>query len=298
MTLALQVYSADFVKKVLVEEFSTEKCQFCPEASMHLQQLIDDEPDKFVALVHHAGFETDWLTNAADIEYEWFYNSGDMYAPAFMVDRTAVDGEDSVVFGNYEEGQFMRDQAFAAYEIPAECGINVRCETDEYALTVSAYIDVERRDDSVLDSSRLTVCLVEDNIEPRRQAGAYDGYLHEHVARAYNEIWGVPIEWDGKSFHYEFVFSYEANYNVDNMKVLAFVNDYDPYDKFNCHVHNAEQVTANGGDSTIEVIKDYGSGRYGSEIFTLSGLRVDRDNLSPGIYFLLDGVNVRKVIIR
>jgi len=101
------------------------------------------------------------------------------------------------------------------------------------------------RNSNAKDGSRITVMLTEDNLSPHAQAGADGLFMHQHVTRALNSVWGQPIEWDGNKFTYEVSLGLNTIYflksdkvqagnleeewrmwNRDNLNIVAFVNYY------------------------------------------------------------------------
>ncbi len=58
---------------VLVEEFSTEKCNNCPRAAGLLESIVEREANKgrIAAVVHHSGYYTDFLTQLWDNDYRY-----------------------------------------------------------------------------------------------------------------------------------------------------------------------------------------------------------------------------------
>jgi hypothetical protein len=77
-------------RTVLIEEFTTEYCGYCPQAAAGLSSFMNtytDLAERVAIVCHHSGYYTDWLTIDASERYTWFYNDGGSYAPAFMYDR-------------------------------------------------------------------------------------------------------------------------------------------------------------------------------------------------------------------
>ena len=64
-------------RNVLIEEFTTERCVYCPQAASGLANFLKNNPDlaeRVAVACHHDGYYTDWLTIAASSSYCWFYN--------------------------------------------------------------------------------------------------------------------------------------------------------------------------------------------------------------------------------
>jgi hypothetical protein len=52
------------VKKVLLEEFTTNLCGFCPPKSHDIQVYYENNTSNSVFMTHHAGFGVDSMTNS------------------------------------------------------------------------------------------------------------------------------------------------------------------------------------------------------------------------------------------
>ena len=106
-TVGIQPSMADsltenmFERKVFLEEFTTENCNNCPAASVKLHNILElpEYEGRLIAVCHHVGFETDWLTLPEEKDYLWLYNAEGKFAPGLMIDRVPTFKETSPVFG-------------------------------------------------------------------------------------------------------------------------------------------------------------------------------------------------------
>lgn len=71
------------VKHILLEEFSTAPCGFCPDGDLVAAQLIIDHPQVFW-VTHHAGFGTDSMTVPESVTIA---NAFTTFAPGATIDR-------------------------------------------------------------------------------------------------------------------------------------------------------------------------------------------------------------------
>lgn len=64
LSAPFEVVAHDFTRNVLLEEFTTEKCPNCPRVAGFLHKALQDEriAGRAIALCHHSGYYTDWLT--------------------------------------------------------------------------------------------------------------------------------------------------------------------------------------------------------------------------------------------
>ena len=223
----------------VIEEFTTERCPNCPAAAEKLHNILRDPrySDNVVAVCHHSGFHTDWLTIPSDVEYQWFYNAGGgTYAPAMMVDRAAVDGEGSAVFSVPTQSviEARLDNRLA---LPTPLSVNVTV-TENPDKTASVRVWGERVAE-VPEDLMVTVYIVENDVKARSQAGSGDGYMHQHVNRAVNATWGEPLVWNGDSYSYEYTARLNDEWNRSNMEAVAMVGRYEADNALGCVVENA-----------------------------------------------------------
>ena len=279
-----------YQRVVLLEEFTTEKCANCPSRTQLVNEIMDSVAyqGKIVAVYHHSGFYSDFLTLPADEDYKWFYNYKSTYAPALMFDRypyfetkgrpgsgqrkpTPVSDinnrhnitkyldrrlADKPHVGFYLIGQYDNDKTITV----RMSGVrdSMFCNTDP----------------------RVTVYVVENHVEAENQAGAQGVFFHNHVMRAYNSVWGDVLTWNGDTFEYECQLPVEPEWNKDYIQVVAFVHSYDSEDPGNCAVENTRVIDF----QTILGIEDAQTHKEVKDIqyFTLDG--VHTTPLTDGIY--------------
>ena len=238
-----EVMERAFRRVVLIEEFTTEKCPNCPAAATKLHSVLANPTyaESAIAVCHHAGYYTDWLTLPESKDYTWFYNAnGATYAPAMMMDRTAtVESNTPVFFPNSES--LIRQTIDSRLAVPAEVSVGVGSEfVDNKTLTVNVFGE---RIPGV-DDVRLTVFLVENNVPAIEQAGGGEDYIHQHVLRAASSTWGDPIDWTGDTYSKDYTFELKDRWNTSELQVVAFVSRFDDSDALACGVENAAFATA------------------------------------------------------
>lgn len=254
------VYTQSLERRVLVEEFTTELCGNCPRAINTLRQCEENGYGERMSLVaHHVGYYTDWLTMPGDEEYLWFYDpagESGTFAPAVMLDRTALSGEAVPVssIGYYSDFEPVLANAT---EVPAFVSLDVSGECDgDSSSEIDISVEIERLQvfEAVSPSPRLTVYIVEDGIPHHSQAGiTSDTFTHSHVLRRnVTDIWGVPVTWDGDRSVMSFTVPVESGWNPENIGIVAFIHDYNPDDVTDCRVHNSS--VAHIGNSGVHAI--------------------------------------------
>jgi hypothetical protein len=252
-----------YPRTTLIEEFTTEYCGWCPTAAAEISSALSTYPEiaKRTAMVcHHAGYYTDWLTIDASRYYTWLYNDGgSTYAPAFMWDRYAEDGKTAVTgrLGNVDNYKSMLESRLArpAY---AKVDLTANFSAEKNQIVVSA--NCERAWDFSDNPARITLILTEDNIQAQSQSGANGSFTHQHVARAVNETWGAVLDWNNNKASYRFTFDLDASWKTDDLKVVAFISNYDGSDATNCAVENAAVVVPGNDTPNVDLGNADGKG--------------------------------------
>lgn len=232
-------------RTVLIEEFTTEYCGYCPEAAEGLSSFMNTYPDmasQVATVCHHAGYYTDWLTVDASNYYTWFYNSNGTYAPAFMYDRYAWEGNTPVE--NRQSGaEGYKSRVEPRLAVPSNVGIDLVATFNADKSKINVTAKCERCWDFSQLPARITLFLTEDNIEAHSQSGAYGSFTHQHVLRAVNEIWGTELSWTNEKALYRYSFNLDSSWKNEDLKVVAFVSGYDSSNPTNCAVENAAVCT-------------------------------------------------------
>lgn len=233
-----------FVRNVLLEEFTTEKCTNCPRVASYVHDAMN-EPEfqgRLNTMENHAGYYTDSFTATFHNDWTWFFDN--LYAPAVLYDRHAEDGEaTAVTCPNSKLELFegirkrLRETAFVSLKVTAD----VDGENQKINVKVTGS---RAKENFTKNPARITVVLTETNLAAISQAGAGGEYTHYNVGRRVNSIWGDVLEWNGDDYIYECSIPYTQNYVLDNLGILAFIHDYDPDDKTKCDVANSAAITS------------------------------------------------------
>lgn len=233
-----------FVRNVLLEEFTTEKCTNCPRVASYVHDAMN-EPEfqgRLNTMENHAGYYTDSFTATFHNDWTWFFDN--LYAPAVLYDRHAEDGAvTAVTCPNSKLELFegirkrLRETAFVSLKVTAD----VDGENQKINVKVTG---TRAKENFTKNPARITVVLTETNLAAISQAGAGGDYTHYNVGRRINSIWGDVLEWNGDDYTYECSIPYTQNYVLDNLGILAFIHDYDPDDKTKCDVANSAAITS------------------------------------------------------
>lgn len=242
-------------RKVLLEFFSTERCTACPEGHKYIDDMFADVDD-IVEIGHHSGFYTDQFTIPESVDYEWFYNPTNKYAPAVMFDRANLSDTYPTLFTYGVPVVKPTNAPELLYKecgsVPALVSLNIAHELVGRHLTMTV-------DGSQLlpiaspDSVRLCVFLTEDSIYTTTQVGATKtGFYHRFVARkSLTATWGNNIDLDG------FAKTYEADlpeeWDASKMRIVAFVVNRNSVDRNDNRVLNSAEALV---DPTATAVVD------------------------------------------
>ncbi len=290
-------------RNVLIEEFTTEQCHNCPKMAAYLHAVLSDAANagRVFAVAHHTGFNTDWLTLDGDDDLLWLYN-GSTYAPATAINRRPVftarnNGEALSAVGDPSSADELADCVADEKREPADAKISLKLTlnadstqlgVDVYGICTAAY---------ATPNPHLTVCLVENNITAKNQAGATGQFVHQHVVRANNGTWGEPVQWDNSRLHYATTFSLDEAWVKTNLEVVAFVGNYDSTDPTACITDNAAQAAiVTGGDATAITAPSASATAREVARYDLAGRRMSRGTRGIAIVKMTDGTRRKTVM--
>lgn len=252
----------DYVNRsVLLEHFSTMACSNCPTAHKTIDDALRFRND-VIHVIHHAGFRTDDLTIPASESYLWFYSdgagSGSLYAPGAMLDRTNMSAYGATDDSKSTPGPVFSPQRATLGDLidkrlstPALLTVGIANNYDpatrKLGVKVSGLIPNGSADRLNVSDPRLTIMLTEDGV-PGTQAGVsepLDGpYIHDCALRCVltDNIWGDPVTFDGANYQSkEYTFEIPADWDADQLRIVAFVSDFSQKSTNNCEVLNAAQ---------------------------------------------------------
>lgn len=285
-------------RKALLEVFSTEKCTGCPLVHAELSKILDSNK-KVVELAHHAGFYTDKFTIDESVAYEWFYTTTHgTYAPAMMLDRKNFFQKLSDIYKDNvpmisASGENVQKVLPEVLNVPALTSVNITAKGDADSRVLNIHVDgKELLPTDFLENPVLNVWLAEDHIFTETQEGAKGNYTQRHVARrCLTPTWGMPVDLS-KGYEADFKVEIPVDWNLNNLKVVAFVSNYNADDRNDCQVLNTDELHVKNCMSGIGHVSV--SGKADSfDVFTPSGICVlkkasatDLQQLPQGIYIV------------
>lgn len=297
LTDTFSIVQTDYTRNILIEEFTTEQCSNCPRMANYLHTALekDSYKERALAACHHSGYYTDWLTSTCDNSYLWFFNAGgSTYAPAIMIDRLNLGESTPVVCPSSQtELELYMDYALSQ---PAFVSVNVSAVTDtDNPQLIHVKVNGTKSVETLCDNPRIVVYALEDNVEARSQIGATD-FVHNHVKRAFNSTWGDTFEWNGDAYEYSCDFEVSSACVKENMQVVAFIYNYNTEDATDCAVANSGSALIENDATHISVA--HANDTAEAEYYTLTGRKVEAENIAKGIYVVKKGGKATKVVIR
>ncbi len=262
--------SANYVKKVLIEDYTGHLCSFCPDAARELDAILNVYPNTIGLAIHAVNnftrpyvvdsvfnpdekfiydFRTSW-GEELDAEFEIFENG----LPKGMINR--IDYNSS---GDHRK-DFGQWSSIVADELEKEVKFGINIEVTQTPLMLSDQFDVVINSEAISSMNgdyKLVVCLTENNITNWQKDGTIEdpSYIHKHVLRSFlTPTWGNDLSAEeinsGDSFSngYSFIVSdlendninysttlppftgNAGNWDINNLYVLAYIYDVSNYE--------------------------------------------------------------------
>lgn len=248
-------------KRVLLEEFTTAPCQFCPDGAVVVEEILAAYPGEVIAVGEHACFGTDAMTIQPALDYCAAFSSG---APTATVDRTLFDTETAV---GHSRGQW---QGNTVTRLGLGTPVSVDMSGSYDSTTRAVNVDFVANFVDVVPSGdiRVTLFVVEDNVTGigsgydqvnfyNTQAGhqytgagnPVIGFNHRHVLRqTVTATWGddsvIPSSpTRGTQYTQNYSFNLDNDWDDNEIKLVAFVHYYDAADVAGNEIMNAIEVT-------------------------------------------------------
>lgn len=216
----IYVKPADVKRRVLLEDFTGQRCVNCPKASDEIKALQEQYgEDNVIAVGIHSGplgFYTkgDYLGLSTEVGDEYYDHWALEYQPVGLIDRGAP-----------LEYTAWNARIREELEKTAPVEIDIELHQNDNQLTVRA--EVMGIDGTT--SGKLQLWLTEDGITAFQMMP--DGtrnmeYIHRHVFRAaINGTWGESVSVaEGETFTTkDYLFAIPEGWNADRLSVVAFV---------------------------------------------------------------------------
>jgi thiol-disulfide isomerase/thioredoxin len=235
----------DKVRKVLLEDYTGQKCPNCPGAAELAKNLQTIHGEQLIVIAVHAGF---YSIPAATGEFTADYRTPEgnelngffdiQGYPSGLVNRAEYQGNRVLFKDSWEAALNVQ------LELPVQAAITIANDYNSATRSLSCSLETEFIED--LDGTyNICVFLTESGIVSPQQSGSgvIEDYEHNHMLRAaFNGAWGSPVGTTGQGLSgevYNNVFSLTLNdgWNADHCHVVAFV-----YNTETLEIVQAEEV--------------------------------------------------------
>lgn len=217
----IEVEPVEVAKRVLIEDFTGQRCVNCPNASEMIESLQEQYgAENVIAVGIHSG---PFSKTASGRPLSLWTETGDYYFNSWNIDAQPTGVIDrKTVSSTYQSwGTIVRD----ALQASAPLTLGATTSYDEATRTVTINVNAK----GVLDvTGKLQLWLIEDNITDMQampDGSINNNYVHNHVFRtAVNGQDGedFSIAWDEeKTVTSTYVLN--EDWNAENMSVVAFV---------------------------------------------------------------------------
>lgn len=238
--------ASGFTHNVLIENFTTGQCQYCPAGHERLSEGVAPLTDNVVWVAHHTGYGSDPMTlsqsediagyyagNTADSWVPGLFGTNGCWAPAMAIDRNgeyAEGAEAGGVVGSVGDAGDITAMLMQDLNTPAKVtlewdGLSYNASTREVSVTVKGMML-----ESFSDELHMNVWVVEDGIAGTQvdaSAGGTVSYTHNHVLRTLvTPTWGENIFNNTNAyanFNKTYTFTLANNINADNAHLVAFI---------------------------------------------------------------------------
>ena len=300
-------------QKNLLEQFTSQYCTYCPRGVTFFSDLISQRDD--IAWVSvHGNMQTGndiYTINAGDTISSYEGVSG---FPSASFNRTFIPDfaqkEDEIAYGlGYDMSyrQQVVEMFSQAVDYTAEApsfvtlgiGQVYNPETREIMITVSG--EGVKNAAEILASYGITVMLTENGLKARQlnEGKWVNDFEHHYVLRAVlGKCTGNAINWNGDNFTATFTYTIPADYEKDNMYVVAFVApmiELGVTPHVAMAVNNCEMVAVK--DAEASAIQNVNADMKAQSCYSLDGRQMPSAQKGLNIVRMADG-SVRKVMVK
>lgn len=218
------VEPAEVAKRVLIEDFTGQRCVQCPDGTAVIEQLIADYGEDNIIAVGLYGGAMGFLPNGGPAmpltcdESQWYYTTGGVDQspqPIARIDRGDFN------FNRKTWATAVRDRI----QQKAQLMLEATCNYDEASRNVEITVSADGVENV---NGKLQVWLTEDNIVSAQMlpGGSSDpNYVHNHVFRAtVNAQAGDDISIaQGENVTRTFTYTVSEDWKPEDMSVVTFV---------------------------------------------------------------------------
>lgn len=252
--VAEETIPTSFPRKILLEHFTSQKCVFCPNGILAINQALYENPDKYIWIAHHQGYSTDAYTIQESNNIKNLFNVTG--SPMIMLNR------------NYQKINGVKNRLYdpsalvngSLTMLDADTAVlSVIIERDYNPTTRELQITVHGQVANPAISAINVSTVIKENALAGEQADAYfawsgiwQEYLHMATLRDFycSKAIGDEIAVINQTYSKTYTVTVDSTWVDENCTIVAFATKTDGYE-----VYNAAEVPlvegTDGGNSNI-----------------------------------------------
>ena len=216
------------IKKILVEDFTGQRCLNCPQAAQILSDIIDDYCDHIIPMAVHT---TAFADSTEEFPHNYKTEVGEVLKndyniislPIGLINRMEFNGNTLQSRDNW------RAAVNALYNAAPEFNIIIETNYNETTNKITTLVKTEVLTDFNYDIN-LGLYLTEDSIISPQQNGSeiIEDYVHRHMLRkGITSTYGETIASSGKFgdiIEKTFVFDANPAWLINHCEIIAFIS--------------------------------------------------------------------------
>ena len=311
-------------RNALVEIFASEYVRATPDIDEIYNAALNNYPEA-IAVRHHITFQrrNDQLVKEGDDIYNRYFDltPDGPFIPAVMVDRTMFVGMPDPGPTYFADSDYALSALIeASLTFPSYITVTPAVKLSDDKTTLNVNIEgLAQMDEMPFQKAlRLNVYLVEDKVGSTSLLDYNGTYYHDGIIRAeLGATEGLDLDISELSFSKDFQVELIPEWNLENMRVVAFVCSYSKEDCSYNTVYNVNQVLLSDLSGGVENIAIENSAPHvwydGEKVRTdanasivsvcgINGAAVQTTGLSSGFYIVTVEVGTtrysQKLIVR
>ena len=269
--MSAQVVPTFFPRKFLMEHFTSENCNECPEGMIAIKDFLALQSTPYIWVSHHAIYGTDEYTIPEGNKIAQTFS---IYSvPTVMLNRTNQPDKIAIGTSRLENLNVIGD-TLAEASVVINHAFN--SATRQLDITVSGQVankDVEQYLLSILIKENRLVGLQADSYSSYKYA-TWQEYMHSRVVRDFvTATFGDTVKITNQTYTYSTNYTVNSDWVAENCCVVAYLT---PLDKR--PIINAEQVPLVADTAGGEQYEPYGitEGKGPNASITFDSVRVKK----------------------
>lgn len=287
---------------VLVEQFTAEYYDQAPAADELYAGVIDKRSD-VVWVKHHTkykGVADKFTAEGEDAYASELYGGAKQFVPALMADRRVFQGQEDPGPAYFvDDADNLKGMIAGAKSVPTYVTLGIDATTDNTTANITVNGTSQVRQLQEQTDLRLNLWVVEDSILSTTQNGRDEYTQNGVLRRIVSDVWGDPVDVADKTFSRSYTVECNPEWNLKNVRLVAFVSNYDKSERKRQVYNTVEQkllgqstgIAAVAGDTAAVTVKNGvlvvpGNCRIAG-VYDMAGCRVNAARrLTPGMYLV------------